>query len=175
METKDKKMDYRWLKIIITTALSVVAFYIIWIDTGENRPESQTREQTQTYIRSLEKEWMDAWKARDSQRFSQLLADDFVMNPESNRGVSKDDWVKQSMGSFVCNKFEWLDMSVLVYGTTAVVNSTIRQEAKDGSADCSGTFALTDVWQFRDNGKWNVVARESKRLMTSGMEPGATK
>ena len=105
-----------------------------------------------------EKEWMDAWIAKEISTIRDILSDDFLLSSARGNLMSKEEWISNASGPFSCKAFTWKEIKVRTYGNTAIVNATIKQEASVGEKDWSGIFTLTDVW-VRQNGKWQVVSR----------------
>jgi len=116
-------------------------------------------------IISREKEWMEAWIAKDISRFRDILSDDFLLSSARGNLMEKDEWISNASGPFTCESFAWKDIKVRIYGNTAIVNATVEQEASVGEKDWSGIFMLTDVW-VRQNGKWQVVSRHGTGPLT---------
>jgi ketosteroid isomerase-like protein len=109
-------------------------------------------------IISREKEWMDAWIAKDVSVFRDILSDDFLLSSARGYLMEKTEWINNASGPFTCKSFIWKEIKVRTYGNTAVVNATVEQVASAGEKDWSGLFMLTDVW-VHQNGKWQVVSR----------------
>ena len=106
----------------------------------------------------LERNWMNAWIAKDRAACDDILDDEFLLS--SARGVllSKPEWLAGAMSTFNCQEFEWKAILVRPFGNVALVHSTIRQLASVGDQDWSGIFMLTDVWVLRSE-RWKVVSR----------------
>jgi ketosteroid isomerase-like protein len=109
-------------------------------------------------IISREKEWMDAWIAKEISTFRDIMSDDFLLSSARGNLMSKEEWISKAAGPFTCKVFSWKEIKVRIYGNTAIVNATIEQEASVGEKDWSGIFMLTDVW-VKQNLKWQVVSR----------------
>jgi hypothetical protein len=109
-------------------------------------------------IISREKEWMDAWIAKDVSVFRDILSDDFLLSSARGNLMEKTEWINNASGPFTCKSFIWKEIKVRTYGNAAVVNATVEQVASVGEKDWSGFFMLTDVW-VHQNGKWQVVSR----------------
>jgi hypothetical protein len=110
-------------------------------------------------IVSLERTWMDAWCRRDRRTCDQILAPDFLLT--SARGVlmSKDQWLENAMGPFVCDAFEWQELRVRALAPeVALVHGRALQRASVAGQDWSGVFLVTDTWARR-GGRWQVVSR----------------
>jgi hypothetical protein len=119
----------------------------------------------QAEIISREKEWMDAWIAKDTSKFRDILSDDFLLSSARGYLMEKAEWIRNASGPFTCESFAWKDIKVRIYGNTAIVNATVEQVASVGEKDWSGIFMLTDVWVYQ-NGKWQVVSRQGTGPLT---------
>ena len=108
-------------------------------------------------VPQLEREWMNAWLARDRDTCARILADDFLLT--SARGVlmTKAEWLA-ALDSIVGESFQWEEIRVRPFGDVAVVHCRTRQRASVAGHDWSGRFLLTDVWVRRD-GRWQVASR----------------
>ena len=116
-------------------------------------------------IITREKEWMNAWIAKDVSVFRDILSDDFLLSSARGNLMEKDEWIRNASGPFTCESFAWKEIKVRTYGNTAIVNATVEQVASVGEKDWSGIFILTDVW-VHQNGKWQVVSRHGTGPLT---------
>ena len=124
----------------------------------------------QAEVRQAARAWMDAAARRDVEALDRVLAAEFSM--VTNRGslINKAQWM-ENMLHRVGPDFtppEFLDVSVLVAGTVALMTSRTMLRATFDGKDWSGDVALTDVWLQRD-GRWQIVRRHSSNLI-----PGAS-
>ena len=55
------------------------------------------------------------------------------------------------------------DLTIHVYGKTAVAAGTATLKGSFKGQDISGTYRYTDVWVKR-NGKWQVVASQATKV-----------
>jgi len=58
------------------------------------------------------------------------------------------------------DEFAYEEIDTEIYGSTAVVLSRYRQQARIGDRDASGDLRITDVWTRRD-GRWQIVRRHA--------------
>ena len=49
-------------------------------------------------IVSREKEWMDAWIAKDVSVFRDILSDDFLLSSARGNLMEKDEWIRNASG-----------------------------------------------------------------------------
>ena len=115
-------------------------------------------EEAEEIIVKLEKEWMEAWIAKDIAKCKEIISDDFLLSSARGNLINKDQWLEAAGSIIVGEEFNWLEIRVRQYGNTAVVNAKTTQKAHVGNDDWSGTFLITDVWVFQ-NDKWQVVSR----------------
>ena len=106
----------------------------------------------------LERDWMNAWIAKDRATCEEILDDEFLLSSARGMLIRKPEWLAGAMTTFNCRKFEWETVLVRPFGNVALVHSTIRQRASVGGQDWSGVFMLTDAWVVRGD-RWKVVSR----------------
>ena len=120
-----------------------------------------------TELPKLERAWMNAWIARDRNTCAGILDDEFLLSSARGVLVRKAEWLAAAMGSFSCNRFEWLDELVRPFGDVAIFNCRIRQQASVDGHDWSGVFMLTDIWAARGD-NWKVVGRHGTGPLQDG-------
>jgi hypothetical protein len=49
-----------------------------------------------------EKEWMNAWMAKDRAVFMEILSDDFLLSSARGNLMTKKEWIENAMGPFNC-------------------------------------------------------------------------
>jgi len=111
-----------------------------------------------TRLPELERDWMNAWIAKDQAACEEILDAEFLLSSARGLLIRKPEWLAGAMSTFNCQKFEWKELLVRPFGDVALVHSTIRQVASVGDQDWSGVFMLTDAWVLRAN-QWKVVSR----------------
>jgi len=113
-------------------------------------------------IRDLQQLWMEAWRQQDATTLEKILADDFVftLSTDPTKPYSRADWLRNALGPYTCETFDYKNMAVRLLDTYAVVCSHFHQKASVGGTDRSGRFLLTDIWR-RDGDTWKVIARYS--------------
>ena len=114
-------------------------------------------------ITELEQKWVAAIIAKDAPALDGLLAADF--NGTSPTGVTfpKADAIEDlKSGTYVVESMALDELSVNVYGDTAVVFTSQQEKSKYDGKENSGHYHFTNVWVKRD-GKWQVVASHGSR------------
>jgi ketosteroid isomerase-like protein len=112
-------------------------------------------------VKQLERDWSDAQKARDLDKLSQILADDWSgLGSDGARSTKKQflDDVKSGVNKL--DSFEIGPMDVKVIGTIAVVQGSDTEKSSNKGKDTSGKWVWMDVFVNRD-GKWQAVRSQS--------------
>jgi ketosteroid isomerase-like protein len=117
----------------------------------------QSATKVEDEIKKLEQDWAQAV----STALDQYEADDILMTAPGGRVMDKAQHKTDlSSGDLKFESMELSDMTVHVYGDTAVVVGTNNLHGTYKGQDISGRYRFTDTWVKR-NGKWQVVARAS--------------
>lgn len=110
-------------------------------------------------IKKLEQDWAQATVKSGATAVDQYEADDILTTDPSGRVTDKaQDKTDLSSGNLKFESMELSDMTVHVYGDTAVAAGTNNLHGTYKGQDISGEYRFTDTWVKR-NGKWQVVAR----------------
>jgi ketosteroid isomerase-like protein len=114
-------------------------------------------------ISQLEREWVGAIEKKDAGTLDRLMSPDFVgTSPTAHtytKSIAIDDLKKDV---YVVDKMEMDDVSVNVYGTTAISFTSQEETSTYAGKPTSGHYHFTDVWVKRD-GRWQVVASHGTR------------
>ena len=111
-------------------------------------------------VRKLEEKWTEAYKARDIDILSSLLAEDFVITVEDGNTYSKAGYITHSADSTVkVEVAELSDLHVRVRGggNIAVVTGAYHEMGRSNGKPYEYHDRLTDVW-VRVGNNWRVVA-----------------
>jgi uncharacterized protein (TIGR02246 family) len=113
-------------------------------------------------VKQIEHDWIDAVKAGDADKVSEILADDWIgIGYDGTRETKKNHLAEMKSGTAKLESFEFGPMDVKVLGSVAVVQGTNTEKSTntDGK-DSSGKYAWMDVFVKRD-GKWVIVRSQS--------------
>ena len=109
-------------------------------------------------VRKLEEQWTAAYKGRQINILSSLLADEFVITVEDGNTYSKAGYITHSADSSVhVEVAELSDLHVHVRGNLAVVTGAYHEQGKSNGKSYVYHDRLTDVWVKVGN-TWQVVA-----------------
>lgn len=124
-----------------------------------------TREAAEKALAALERKWMDSLRQRDASALSQIISDDFTL--VSPRLVvatgDRDKYFQHAMRELNLTSYEFENLTVRLYGRTAVVSGRLKQSANIAGEDWGGNYLFTDVWVSRDSA-WQVVSRHTSLL-----------
>jgi ketosteroid isomerase-like protein len=150
----------RFYFLILLLLLVVVAQAATRLHRAE--PNEQTR--TEQELRQLEREWDTAIVRKDMAKLERILGPDFVyidsvggVNPRAAllEGIKKSE--------AVIEPFETEDVSVRIYGDTAVLTGRFTQKATYKGQIFSGQFRYTDVYVKRGS-SWQAVSAHVSRI-----------
>lgn len=121
----------------------------------------QSATKVEDEIKNLEQDWAQANIKSSATAVGQYEADDILLIAPGGRVMDKVQH-KTDLGSgdLKFESMELSDMTVHVYGDTAVVVGTNNLRGTYKGQDISGRYRFTDTWLNR-NGKWQVIARAS--------------
>ena len=109
-------------------------------------------------IAKLERTWATAIVNKDTETLDKLLAPEFNGTTPAGVNYTKEMAIADlKSGVYVVAEMYFDEISVNVYGNTAVAFIKQNEKSKYGSEDFSGVYYYTDVW-IRKDGRWRVVA-----------------
>jgi ketosteroid isomerase-like protein len=128
---------------------------------------AEPAEDVEATISQLEKNWVAAIEKKDTATLDRLLASDFVGTSPTAHTYTKTDAIDDIKDSkYVVEKMDLDEVSVNVYGTTAVSFTSQEEKSTYGGKNTSGHYHFTDVWVKKD-GQWQVVATHGTRYDTA--------
>lgn len=109
-------------------------------------------------VLSLEKKWTDAYKHRQIEMLSSILADDFVITVENGDTFGKEGYITHTADASVhVEMAEQSDIRVRMHGNTAILTGAYHEKGTSKGKDYEYHDRFTDVW-MRSEGKWQVIA-----------------
>ncbi len=117
----------------------------------------------QTIIQ-LERDWNQATLTKDFKTLNRIIADDWIgVDFKGMQSTKAESLAELKAGESGNQEVELGDMTVRVFGNTAVVIGSDTEKSRYQGKDSSGKYAWMDVFVKR-NGRWQVVASESTRI-----------
>ena len=121
-------------------------------------------EDVEGIITQLEKDWVAAIQKKDTAALDRILAPDFVGTSSTAHTFMKDDAIGDIKDSrYVVDKMALDEVSVNVYGDTAVSFTSQQEKSRYEGKNTSGHYHFTDTW-VKKHGKWQVVASHGTRF-----------
>jgi ketosteroid isomerase-like protein len=119
-------------------------------------------QQTDTAVKDtlvqIEHQWTDAAVKGNVVAFGRFMADEWILTYSDGTLVTKPMALADvKEGALKIESFRLDDVSVRLYGDTAIVIGMITEKSKFREKDTSGKRRFTDVFVKRD-GSWQVVA-----------------
>jgi ketosteroid isomerase-like protein len=125
-----------------------------------------TGEHVQGVISDLEREWVAAIVKKDGAVLERLLAEDFAgTSPSAHLYTKKMAIDDLREATYVVDSMELDEISVNVYGDTAVAFASQNETSRYGGKDTSGHYHYTNVW-VKKNGQWQAVSSHGTRYET---------
>jgi ketosteroid isomerase-like protein len=124
---------------------------------------SAATQDVEATIAQLEKNWVAAIVKKDTATLDRLLASEFAGTSPTAHTYTKSEAIADITNSkYVVDKMDLDEVSVNVYGTTAVSFTSQEEKSKYEGTDTSGHYHFTDVWVKKD-GNWQAVASHGTR------------
>ena len=121
-------------------------------------------EDVEAVITRLERDWAAAIVTKDLATLDRLLADDFNETSPTAYTLPKSQAIEDlKSGNYTVKKMDLDEISVNVYGDTAVSFTSQDEKSTYAGKDTSGHYHFTDVWVKKD-GRWQVVASHGSRF-----------
>lgn len=133
--------------------LSLVLLVCLTIRVAAQEPPGAAAQ-----VRKLEEKWTAAYKERQINILSSLLAEDFVITVEDGNTYSKEGYITHSADTSVkVEVAELADLRVRVHGNLAVVTGAYHERGTSNRKPYEYHDRLTDVWVKAGN-NWQVIA-----------------
>ena len=160
-------MKHRALALI-----GLVLIVSVWSCTNTPQPQatpapaaaaSTAAQDVEATIAQLEKDWVAAIVKKDTATLDRLLASEFAGTSPTAHTYTKSEAIADINDSrYVVDTMDLDEVSVNVYGTTAVSFISQEEKSKYEGKDTSGHYHFTDVWAKKD-GNWQAVASHGTR------------
>jgi ketosteroid isomerase-like protein len=108
----------------------------------------------------LNRDYLRSVETSDVQRFSEILADDFLCSLPDGSLIDRARFLERTGKPADISNLEGHDVNVRLMGDFAIIHARTTYTARDGRA---GAGRYTDVWAKRD-GAWVAVSAHVTRL-----------
>ena len=156
-------------RITVATAVAACVVSCILGATGASAEVGGTRStgnraSDKNAVIAVEHAWGNALLKRDVAGLSRCLADEWALITSDGTRVTKAVALADlKSGALEIDSFRLDDVTVRLYGNTAVVRGLITEQSKLRGKDTSGKSRFTDVFVKRD-GHWQAVASHESNL-----------
>lgn len=119
---------------------------------------SQEKSNEGAKVIALERKWTEAYRLRDINILSSLLAEDFVITVEDGNTYGKAGYITHSADTSVhVEVAELSDLRVRLHGSVVVVTGAYHEKGESKGKPYEYRDRLTDVWMSM-GGRWQVIA-----------------
>jgi ketosteroid isomerase-like protein len=133
-------------------AISVIAIGFL-LQTASAQKASEANN-----LLGLERKWTQAYRDRNINILSSLLAEDFVITVEDGSTYGKEGYITHSADNSVrVEVAEQTDMHVHTHGNTAVITGAYHEKGTSKGKPYEYHDRFTDVWVKSDS-RWQVIA-----------------
>jgi ketosteroid isomerase-like protein len=108
----------------------------------------------------LNRDYLRSVETSDVQRFSEILADDFLCSLPDGSLIDRACFLERTAQPAGISNLEGNDVNVRLMGEFAIIHAGTTYTARDGRR---GAGRYTDVWAKRD-GAWVAVSAHVTRL-----------
>ena len=133
---------------------SALAFSLLGLFVAESVAQEKANSGT---FRTLESQWIDAYKQRQTSTLASLLANDCVITTEDGTTYSKVGFVSYAMGPLRVDVAELSDLRVRIYDNVAVVTGNYHESGELSGKPYDYHDKVTRVW-MKIAGKWQLIA-----------------
>lgn len=131
---------------------------------AQESPSAPGSEQKADALRLLEEERTSAKNKADYAQLEQYAAEDWLFASPDGELVTKDEYFAELKSGNLNHTSTRVDeLSVRLFGDTAIVTVIETEEGTYRGSDISGSYRVLDVWLKRD-GRWRVVATQATRM-----------
>ncbi|MGB9402582.1 MAG: nuclear transport factor 2 family protein [Candidatus Acidiferrales bacterium] len=115
-------------------------------------------------VKQIEHDWTDAMLAGNTDKLSQIIADDWVGLGYDGKKETKTEYLADiKSGLLSIKSFDFGPMDVKVLGNVAVVQGSDTEKSTMNGKDTSGKSVWMDVFAKRD-AKWVAVRSQNAQV-----------
>ena len=105
----------------------------------------------------IENDWGQSYINRDPSFAERITTDDFTFVGADGKLVEKSSYLNSIKANTVFKQFKIDDLTIRIYGETAVVIGAATIMSKAGKSEVIGRYAFTDVF-VKQSGGWKAVS-----------------
>lgn len=148
------------MKSVLTISLLLLSVSLAIGQTSLLQAERNDKEEKE--LLKLEQQAGEAYKNRDKAFFRRQLADDFIATDALGNVYNKAQSL-EALDKLKIESYSLSELSVKIYGDTAIVTGIWTDKATFNGINSSGTYRFTDV-AVKRNGRWLTIATQNTLL-----------
>jgi ketosteroid isomerase-like protein len=153
----------RFLGMLLTMALCAGVTFAQAKGKGDGKMKAE-REAEMDELKQIEKDWVDAQKAKDADKLGDILDDRWMGIGTDGKSTTKAEAVSHmKMPGYTMDSIDLGLMKVRIFGNMAVVTGSDTEKSSEAGKDTSGKYVWTDVFVKRD-GKWKAVSSQDTKI-----------
>ena len=129
-------------------------FFLLGISVVPNAAQEKA---TTATFRTLEAQWADAYKQRQTSALASLMGDDCVITTEDGSTYSKVGFISYNMGPLRVDTAEMSDIKTRIYENVVVVTGNYHESGELGGKPYDYRDKVTDIW-MKFGAKWQLIA-----------------
>jgi uncharacterized protein (TIGR02246 family) len=131
---------------------------------GKGKMTKAERSEEMDELKQLEKDWLEAQKAKDADKLGAILAEGWVGIGTDGKSTTKSEAMAHlKTPGYSLDSYEIGPMKVRIFGNAAVVTGSDTEKSMEAGKDSSGKYVWTDVFVRRE-GKWLAVASHDSKV-----------
>lgn len=147
--------------VVLLPTLLLATLFRVPVAGSQTNPASSAEQETIRQIVELERQSKEAAIQRNSAFTDRTLADDYLaVSPLGQIFTKSDSLTARRSRQLSYDSIEVSEMTVRIYGSTAIVTARAAVKGKDLGEDFSGPYRYTRVWVKR-NGHWLTVSYQA--------------
>jgi len=147
----------RLADVVLAAAVAV----LLVAAPGSSAAKDTARDEKE--LLQIERNWTQVWVTKDAATLGKILGDDWVGQGPLGTMTKAQVLGDLKTGDATVESITLGDMTVRVFGDTAVVMGSNDEKSSYKGKDTSGRYSWTDVFVKR-KGKWQAVASQSTLL-----------
>ena len=162
------------MKRIFIIALLIIAMAALALGqargkggASRNNAGSRSAGSADQALKSLERQWSEAFKDRNQQALGRLLANDFIFTDDDGQVYNKSQYIDAVMKVIKVDSYNIDEITTRTYGDTGIVAGRWTGKFTVDGRDASGAFRFTDTFVKRQ-GRWQAIAAQDTRIQKQG-------
>ena len=159
-------MNRASLAVLLMLVVSSIVLAQTKSKPGNKGSQTRPLANAEQALKNAEHQWTEAFKNRDKDALNRILDDRFIFTDDKGQVFSKTEYIDAAMQAIKVESYSLDDMTVRVFGDSAVVAGRWAGKLTIDGKNASGAFRYTDTFVKR-LGRWRAVASQDTRMPPS--------